>query len=183
MGFILHSPGIRRRHQPGQHFKKSEITFGNCPPQASHNARLVILEIMKISELAQRTGVSVHRLRRYEEQGMIRAERSAAGYREFSQTAVREVIFIAMSRDLGFSLKVVGETLPAYRAGTLTFDELVERMQGRIGEVDTQIAALHTVREKLVSHIAWLKKRKREFTKRGQRKSSTPWPQPRKPKP
>ena len=138
---------------------------------------------MKVSELAERTQVSAHRLRRYEAMGLISAERNSSGYREFTDRTVREVIFIAMSRDLGFSLKVVGETLPAYRAGTLTFDELVERMQGRIGEVDTQIAALHTVREKLVSHIAWLKKRKREFTKRGQRKSSTPWPQPRKPKP
>jgi MerR family transcriptional regulator, copper efflux regulator len=135
---------------------------------------------MKVSELAERTKVSVHRLRRYEAQGLIIAERNASGYREFSDRTVREVIFIAMSRDLGFSLKDVGETLPSYRAGTLTFDQMVEHMQTRIAEVDAHIAAQRLVRAKLVSHIAWLKKRKSEFAKRGQVKPASsarpPWP-------
>jgi MerR family transcriptional regulator, copper efflux regulator len=113
-------------------------------------------------------------------QGLISAERNASGYREFTDRTVREVIFISMSRDLGFSLKDVGETLPSYRAGTLTFDQMVERMQTRIAEVDVQIDAQRAVREKLVSHIAWLKQRKREFAKRDQGKSASsarpPWP-------
>ena len=146
-----------------------------------------MLVFMKTSELATRTKVSVHRLRRYEAQGLISAERSASGYREFSERTVREVIFIAMSRDLGFTLKDVGETLPSYRAGSLTFDQMVERMQTRIAEVDAQIAAQRALREKLVSHIAWLKQRKREFAKRspGNTTSSgrAPWPTFKKAKP
>ena len=135
---------------------------------------------MRVSELAQRTGVSTHRLRRYEELGLIHAERRVSGYREFADRTVREVIFIAMSRDLGFSLKDIGEALPRYRAGTLTFDEMVELMRGRIAEVDQQIAAQSAVRQKLVSHIAWLEKRKREFGKRAHGKTSSPWPTTRK---
>lgn len=139
-----------------------------------------MLVFMKVSELAQRTGVSIHRLRRYEAQGLIAAARSASGYREFSQATVREVIFIAMSRDLGFSLKDVGDTLPRYRAGTLTLDDMVGHMQRRIAEVDDQIAAQQAVREKLVSHIAWLKQRKQEFSMRPAKPSPSPWPKPRK---
>ena len=86
---------------------------------------------------------------------------------------VREVIFIAMSRDLGFSLKDIGENLPRYRAGTLTFDAMVDLMRGRIAEVDQQIAAQRDVRKKLVSHIAWLEKRKLG-------KTSSPWDTDRK---
>lgn len=146
-----------------------------------------MLVFMKTSELAERTKVSVHRLRRYEAQGLISAQRNASGYREFAERTVREVIFISMSRDLGFSLGDVGETLPSYRAGTLTFDQMVERMQSRIAEVDAQIAAQLAVREKLVSHIAWLKKRKREFVKRGQPQPASParppWPTLKKEKP
>ena len=143
---------------------------------------------MKVSELAARTEVSVHRLRRYEVMGLIRAERNASGYREFTDRTVREVIFIAMSRDLGFSLKDVAETLPSYRAGTLTFDQMVALMQSRIAEVDAHIAAQRMVRQKLVSHIAWLKKRKREFAKKSaQVKSASParppWPTSKKEKP
>jgi MerR family copper efflux transcriptional regulator len=134
---------------------------------------------MKVSELASRTGVSTHRLRRYEELGLIRAERTGAGYREFPERVVREVVFIAMSRDLGFSLQEIGDTLPRYRAGTLTFDALVEIMRRRIADVDQQIAAQRCVRRKLVSHIAWLEKRKRAFEKRKPGKTSS-WPTPRK---
>ena len=141
---------------------------------------------MKVSELATRSKVSVHRLRRYELQGLISAHRSASGYREFSEKTVREVIFIAMSRDLGFSLAEVGETLPSYRAGTLTFEQMVERMQSRIVHVDAQISAQRALREKLVSHIRWLKKRQQEFAKRGQgRPASTArptWPTSQKEK-
>lgn len=134
---------------------------------------------MKVSELASKTGVSAHRLRRYEELGLIRAERTGAGYREFPERVMREVTFIAMSRDLGFSLKEIADTLPRYRAGTLTFDQLTDILRDRILEVDRQIAAQRAVRRKLVSHIAWLEKRKQAFEKRERGKTSS-WPTPRK---
>lgn len=135
---------------------------------------------MKVSELAQRTGVSAHRLRHYEELGLLRAQRSGAGYREFGERTVREVVFIAMSRDLGFSLKEIAETLPRYRAGTLTFDQLIDIMRDRIGEVDAQIAQQRAVRKKLVDHIAWLEKRKREAALREPKPRPSPWPTARK---
>lgn len=157
-----------------------EVNRTQWGSQPSDNAKLAKLPRMRVSELAQRTAVSAHRLRHYEELGLIHAERSESGYRRFADRTVREVIFIAMSRDLGFSLKDIGENLPRYRAGTLTFDEMVELMRGRIAEVDQQIAAQRAVREKLVSHIAWLEKRKREFAKRGHEKTSSPWAAQRK---
>ena len=149
---------------------------------------------MKVSELALRTGVSAHRLRRYEELGLIRAERTGAGYREFAERAVREVTFIAMSRELGFSLKEIGESVPRYRAGTLTFEQLIEIMRQRIADVDRQIAAQRGIRRKPVSHIAWLEKRRLAFEKRrlafekrgrgttssSSSSSSPSWPTPRK---
>jgi MerR family transcriptional regulator, copper efflux regulator len=116
---------------------------------------------MRISELAQRTGISTHRLRRYESLGLIRAERTAGGYREFSEHTAREVVFISMGRDLGFSLKTLAESLPRYRAGTLTVDEMIFTMQRRIAEVDAAIAEQRALRRKLVSHIAWFEKRRR----------------------
>jgi MerR family copper efflux transcriptional regulator len=137
---------------------------------------------MKVSELAQRTGVSAHRVRHYEELGLIRAERTESGYREFAERVVREVVFIAMSRDLGFSLKEIGETLPRYRAGTLTFDQLIDIMRDRIADVDEQIAEQRAVRKKLVSHITWLERRKREFGRRRQAKTPSSWPTARKSK-
>lgn len=116
---------------------------------------------MRISDLARRTGVSTHRLRRYESLGLIRAGRSAGGYREFDERVAREVVFISMGRDLGLSLKTLADALPRYRAGTLTVDEMIFTMQQRIAEVDAAIAEQRALRRKLVSHIAWFEKRRR----------------------
>ena len=131
---------------------------------------------MRVSELAERTGVSAHRLRRYEAQGLIRAERGASGYRRFGERAVREVVFIAMGRDLGFSLAELAEAVPRYRAGTLAVDQMIESMRERIAAVDRQIAEQRAMRKKLVAHIAWLGRRETEA------RSKTPatWPTPRK---
>ncbi|WP_225782126.1 MerR family DNA-binding transcriptional regulator [Xenophilus sp. Marseille-Q4582] len=116
---------------------------------------------MNISQLAQRTGVSVHRLRRYEAAGLIHAERSAAGYRDFADRVVREVTFIAMGRALDVPLPVLAELLPRYRAGTLRLDQLADRLRERVAQVDAAIAAQRALRRRLVEHIAWCERRQR----------------------
>lgn len=138
---------------------------------------------MKVSELAQRTGVSVHRLRRYEELGLITAQRGASGYREFAEGTQRHVVFIAMGRDLGFSLPELAEALPRYRAGTLTFDQMIDHMRARIAAVDEQIAAQGALRKKLVDHISWLEQRQREQDQRARSKPPSSWPTTRKTRP
>ena len=57
---------------------------------------------MRISELSAKTQVSVHRLRRYEAAGFIASQRSPNGYRFYDEKTVRHVVFIAMSRAMGF---------------------------------------------------------------------------------
>ena len=137
---------------------------------------------MQISELAGRTGVSVHALRHYEKLGMLRPARRASGYREYTEAMRREVVFIAMSRSIGFSLKAIAAQLPAYRAGRLSFEQMVEAMQARVAEIDVQIGQLKTQRRAVVAHIAWMHKQQREHqAKKVQRLAATqngkpPWP-------
>jgi DNA-binding transcriptional MerR regulator len=133
---------------------------------------------MRISELAKRTGVSAHRLRRYEAQGLIRAERSTGGYREFGERTLREVVFIAMGRDLGLSLATLADALPRYRAGTLTIEEMVFTLRKRIEEVDAVIAEHQALRQRLVDHIGWFKQRE----KRAKDKPASQFPSTRKAK-
>jgi MerR family transcriptional regulator, copper efflux regulator len=121
---------------------------------------------MRISELAQRTGVSAHALRHYERLGLLKPDRTSGGYRDYPESARREVIFIAMSRRIGFSLPSIGERLPAYRAGRLGFDEMVEAMQGRIAEIDASLAALKSQRQQVVDHIRWLREQKSRARRR-----------------
>lgn len=127
---------------------------------------------MRISELAQRTGVSVHALRHYERIGLLAPARTPGGYRDYPESARREVVFIGMSRRIGFSLQDIGERLPAYRAGRLGFDDMVQAMRGRIAQIDAQLAALKEQRAQVVEHIAWL----RAQEKKHRAKKSSPWP-------
>jgi DNA-binding transcriptional MerR regulator len=47
---------------------------------------------------------------------------------------IRELRFIAMSRQCGFSLAQIAEVLPAYRCKTLTASQIVCRLEERIAE-------------------------------------------------
>ena len=51
--------------------------------------------------------VSVHALRHYERLGLIRPDRRANGYRDYPARMRREVVFIAMSRQLGSACRKV----------------------------------------------------------------------------
>jgi len=135
---------------------------------------------MLISELAARSGASAHALRHYEKLGLIRAERSAGGYREFSDGVVREVTFIVMGRRIGFSLKEIGEWLPAYRSGRLTTEQMIEALQQRIAQIDAQMAQQRVQRGQLVAHIAWFKKRARRQRAASASAPAAPWPSTRK---
>ena len=95
---------------------------------------------MQISELAQQASVSVHALRHYERLGLIRPDRRANGYRDYPARMRREVVFIAMSRQLGFSLPQIALRLDEYRAGTLGINDMVQALQERVDAIDQQIA-------------------------------------------
>ena len=113
---------------------------------------------MKISELAKRTGVSTHALRHYERLGLLEPVRHANGYRNYTETMRREVVFIAMSRKIGFSLAAIAERLPTYRAGRLRNADMVEALEVRVAEIDKELAALAALRAQVISHMEWLQK-------------------------
>ena len=118
---------------------------------------------MKISELASKTKISTYRLRRYESLGLIKSTRSANGYREFSESVVREVVFISMARDCGFSIRFLADYLPRYRAGTLTAKEMIEATRTRIQEVNEVIKIQTSLRKKLEQHVQWFNKKARKI--------------------
>ena len=110
---------------------------------------------MKISELSKLTRISTHRIRRYEALGLIKSTRTSNYYREFSESVVREVVFISMARECGFSINSIAEYLPKFRTETLTAQEMIEAIKKRIQEVNEVIKTQMALREKLEQHIEW----------------------------
>ncbi|MGO4393571.1 MerR family transcriptional regulator [Variovorax sp. M-6] len=129
---------------------------------------------MRISELAQRAGVTVHALRHYERLGLLLPARTASGYRDYPESMRREVVFIAMSRRIGFSLQAIGELLPAYRAGRLSIATMTEALQHRAAALERQITELQAQRIQVLEHASWLREQDRR--QRARTRTPSPWP-------
>jgi MerR family Zn(II)-responsive transcriptional regulator of zntA len=107
--------------------------------------------MLKISELAARTGLSPHTLRYYEKHGLISAsERSEAGYRYYNEADVRRVDFVRTARNIGFSLDDIGQLLSirvdkqAHSCG-----EVTEITRHKLEEVSARIKELQSMEKTL----------------------------------
>ncbi|MBM9507280.1 MerR family transcriptional regulator [Actinacidiphila acididurans] len=67
---------------------------------------------MRIGQLAQRTGTSPRLLRYYEEQGLLVAERSGNGYRDYDERYVERVRQIRGLLESGLPTRVIKQILP-----------------------------------------------------------------------
>lgn len=112
---------------------------------------------MRISELSTKTQVSVHRLRGYEADGLIESQRLPNGYRDYDEKTVKHVIFIAMSREMGFSLPFIADYLPRFKAGQLSAQDMIEAILVRVAEIDQRMTEQQALRQKLMDHIGWFK--------------------------
>ncbi|MEU0164246.1 MerR family transcriptional regulator [Streptomyces iakyrus] len=67
---------------------------------------------MFIGELSRRTGVSTRSLRYYEQQGLLRPQRRASGYREFDDSDVMVVRRVRILLAAGLNTDLIREVLP-----------------------------------------------------------------------
>ncbi|MEU8110920.1 MerR family transcriptional regulator [Micromonospora sp. NPDC048947] len=111
---------------------------------------------MLIGELAERAGTSPRTLRYYEAHGLVRAQRSANGYRVYDETELRVVREIRALLDVGFGLDDVRPFVACLRAGNTSGDvcpDSVVVLRRKIAEVDVVIDRLGAVREQLHSQL------------------------------
>ncbi|NJP50483.1 MerR family transcriptional regulator [Streptomyces sp. SBST2-5] len=112
---------------------------------------------MRIGELAARTGVSTRTLRYYEEKGLLRPGRTAAGYRVYGEEHVETVRRIRILLAAGLGTDVIGEILPCmvdegeYLAPGC--DDLVALLEAERRRIDDRIAELRDVRSALTGII------------------------------
>ncbi|MFD7847714.1 MerR family transcriptional regulator [Nocardia sp. NPDC059764] len=109
---------------------------------------------MRIGELATRTGVSDRSLRYYEEQGLLVADRTPGGQRDYPELAVDRVIHIQELFAAGLNSKKIFEILPCMRdvdggANERATPELVDELRSERDRIDRTIADLLRSREVL----------------------------------
>lgn len=107
--------------------------------------------MLKIGEIAERTGLSAHTLRFYEKHGLINAsERSDAGYRLYSEEDVKKAAFIRTARNIGFSLEDIAGLLSIrLDKSSHTCGEVTDITQRKLVEVNARLRELAAMRETL----------------------------------
>ncbi len=111
---------------------------------------------MRISELARRAGTTTRALRFYESQGLLRARRSANGYRDYDEDDYRLVNEIRTLQHFGFSLEETRPFVECLRSGHATGDscpDSIEVYQRKLDEVDGFLDRLEVLRADLAAKL------------------------------
>ncbi|TXS18216.1 MerR family transcriptional regulator [Streptomyces sp. NBC_01201] len=108
---------------------------------------------MRIGEVARQAGVSVRALRYYEEQDLLRSERSSGGQRQYPDSAVDRVQLIQQLFAAGLPSRSVREVLRSVYSGTVAPD-LLDQLESERARISGRITALLAARERLDGVIA-----------------------------
>ena len=103
---------------------------------------------MNISEAARASGVSAKTIRYYEAAGLIAtANRSAGGYRVYTQADVYVLRFIKRARNLGFSIDHIRRLLDLWRNKSRASRDVKRLALDHIADITAKIAAMSTVKD------------------------------------
>ncbi len=111
---------------------------------------------MRIGELAERVGTSTRTLRYYEQHGLLRARRTANGYRDYDEADLRLVREIRSLLDIGFNLEETRPFVECLRSGHESGAECPASMAvlGRkLADLDACIARLRLVRSRVSQEL------------------------------
>ncbi len=102
---------------------------------------------LRIGELSARTGVSSHAIRFYERTGILPpAARTSSGYRIYALESVDQVAFVKKAQALGLRLADVKEVLEISAGGRQPCEHVREKVESRLGEVETRLRELRELR-------------------------------------
>ena len=111
--------------------------------------------MLTIGQVAKRSGVAVDTIRFYEKERLLgKAPRSAGGYREYDQGAVRVLQFILRAKHLGFTLGEVKELLRLHHGTQSTRADFRALARGKLADVQARIAGLEKMRDALLPLVA-----------------------------
>jgi MerR family copper efflux transcriptional regulator len=113
---------------------------------------------MRISQLAERTGVPATTLRFYETADLLPADRTPAGYRLYGPDAVERLSFIGAAKHLGLPLEEIAELLAVWESGACADvkADLRPRVAARLEEAERRVAELTAFATSLRQALAHL---------------------------
>jgi DNA-binding transcriptional MerR regulator len=106
--------------------------------------------MLTVGRIAAATGLSPKAVRLYETHGLIDPpERTAAGYRTYTDDAVPVLGFIRQAQALGLSLKEIKDILDLQRSGEQPCGLVTDLLDRHLADIDRRIADLEALRATL----------------------------------
>lgn len=105
---------------------------------------------LTIGQLAKAAGIGVETVRFYEREGLLaKPPRRRSGYRQFPPDSVRRVLFIRRAKELGFTLKEIGELLSLRVDPSTTCADVRSMARAKIVDIDARMAELDRMKAAL----------------------------------
>jgi MerR family copper efflux transcriptional regulator len=106
---------------------------------------------LTIGKLSKRAQVNTETIRYYERRGLIsRPLRPASGYRQYPDEAIKRIEFIKRAKELGFSLKEIGDLLSLRVDPTTSCSDIKSRTETKIEQIEEKINTLQKMKNALV---------------------------------
>jgi DNA-binding transcriptional MerR regulator len=110
---------------------------------------------LKVSQVAERAGVSPDAVRFYEREGLLPTPpRSPAGYREYDETAPHRIHFIKGAQGIGLKLAEIRELLEIQDRGSCPCGHTRTLVERRLEEIDAELTRLSELRAELAAMAA-----------------------------
>ena len=105
---------------------------------------------LRIGEIAKAVGVPVQTVRYYERRGLCPPEgRTSSGYRRYTEVTVARLNFIRHAKDLGFTLREIGELLDLRVHSMDACARVEQRVEEKVDLVTGKIRNLKRLRRTL----------------------------------
>ena len=104
---------------------------------------------LRAGELAKAAGVSSDTLRHYERKGLLRAERSSNGYREYSQDALERVRMIRQALIVGFTLDELTTVFKVFDSGGAPCQKVRDLAALKLAEIESHLQEVTALRDDL----------------------------------
>ncbi len=111
--------------------------------------------MLNIGAVAAQSGVSAKMVRHYESLGLLgNIARTESGYRQYTEADVHSLRFIKRGRDLGFSMKEIGELVGLWRNRKRASAGVKRIAERHVHELAVRIDALQSMQRTLEHLVA-----------------------------
>ena len=105
---------------------------------------------MHIGDVSKRSDLPVKTIRYYEDIGLIRPFRGPNGYRDFSESDVHKLAFLARARSLGFTIADCRALLALYEDRQRASADVKRVAEEHLARIERKLAELDGMRSVLV---------------------------------